>query len=310
MLGVGNALEKLEFLERLTDTIFVVRGKSGGRFPYSNSILIETDHEGSILVDTGCGIETLIQIKKNDNVARVINSHTHPDHSAGNWVFRDVAQSICVPNEGFETSGNTVALSNRLAEPGWLAEYWIDFVSKVMNFRDCKPTDKYNGETVFEFGETTLLPIHTPGHTIDHYCLYEPHRKILFSFDYDLTPFGPWYGHRESSIAAVRESIRKLEELDVSLLVSGHGEIVKSRIEKRLRDFASKIDERNQKIINILPPSGKTLEQLVDDAPIYGKYPYAEPLLRYWEGNMIRKHLEELIHEGKVSVKGDKYFSQ
>jgi glyoxylase-like metal-dependent hydrolase (beta-lactamase superfamily II) len=203
-----------------------------------------------------------------------------------------------------------VALSERLAEPGWLAEYWRDFVSKVMNFKDCRPTDSYSGETVFEFGEIRLQPIHTPGHTVDHYCLYEPNLRILFSFDYDLTSFGPWYGHRESSISAVRESIRRLEKLDISILVSGHGETVRSSIKGRLRDFCSKIGERSQKILDTLTASGKTLEMLVNDAPIYGRYPYAEPLLRYWEGNMIRKHLEELIDQQRVVLRGDKFFAE
>jgi glyoxylase-like metal-dependent hydrolase (beta-lactamase superfamily II) len=300
-------LEKLEALERIGDSIFLVRGKSGGRFPYSNSILITVDNRECTLIDTGCGVETLTQIKKKATISQVINSHTHPDHSAGNWVFKDATKSIYVPEEGFETSGNIIALSERLAEPGWLAEYWRGFVSKILNFKDCRPTDSYNSETVFELGEVTLLPIHTPGHTIDHYCFYEPYRKIVFSFDYDLTSFGPWYGHRESSISAFKKSIEKLERLDIEFLVSGHGNIITSDIKKRLHDFGSKIDERNEKIMNMLPAGGKTIDELVDEAPIYGKYPYAEPLLRYWEGNMIKKHLEELVDEGKVVKREEKY---
>ncbi len=43
----------------------------------------------------------------------------------------------------------------------------------------------------------------------------------------------------------------------------------------------------------------KTIEKLVEDAPIYGAFPYAKPLLRCWERRMIEKHLEELIKRKK-----------
>ena len=68
-------------LEAITDRIFLVKGKNKGRFPYSHSVLI-LDKENA-LVDTGCGIETLKKIRKEYEVKYAINSHTHPDHSAG-----------------------------------------------------------------------------------------------------------------------------------------------------------------------------------------------------------------------------------
>jgi hydroxyacylglutathione hydrolase len=97
-------LGKLELFEQLGGSIFIVPGKNGGRFPYSNSILIAEDNNKSILVDTGCGLEKLSQIKKSANVVKIINSHTHPDHSAGNWVFRESAVPLHVPAEGFGSS--------------------------------------------------------------------------------------------------------------------------------------------------------------------------------------------------------------
>jgi glyoxylase-like metal-dependent hydrolase (beta-lactamase superfamily II) len=86
-------------LEAITDHIFLVQGKNKGRFPYSHSILLLD--EDIVLVDTGCGIEPLKKLRKEYDVSYVINSHTHPDHSAGNWMFEDTP--IYVPEEGFET---------------------------------------------------------------------------------------------------------------------------------------------------------------------------------------------------------------
>ncbi|MFX1255446.1 MAG: MBL fold metallo-hydrolase [Promethearchaeota archaeon] len=285
-------------LEPISENIFLVQGMNKGRFPFSHSILIFENENKTVLIDTGCGLEILKELKKKYNISYIINSHTHPDHSAGNWLFKD--RPIYVPEEGFNTSGNLVALSERLAEPGELAKYWRDYVTTDLGIRDCRPTHKFNANSVFEFGKVVLQSIHTPGHTNDHYCFYEPNEKLLFAFDYDLTSFGPWYGHRESDIPDFKRSIKKLKELDVKILISGHKGLVTENIHEQLDKFHAKFDERDDNILELLHEGGKTIEELVEKAPIYGNFPYAEPLLRYWEGQMIKKHLEELEKQGKV----------
>ena len=61
-----------------------------------------------------------------------------------------------------------------------------------------------------------------------------------------------------------------------------------------------------KKILYLLG-NGKTVDQLVDRAPIYGKFSYAESILRYWESEMIRKHLKELEIGGKIEKHGKVY---
>jgi ribonuclease/clavin/mitogillin len=284
----------------VTDHIYLIQGKNKARFPYSHSILI-LDKE-TVLIDTGCGIETLKQLKKEYDISYVINSHTHPDHSAGNWVFND--RQIHVPKEGFDTSGNLVALSERLVSKE-LALVWQEFVKKFMGFRNCRPTRSYNTRTVFNFGHTTFEPIYTPGHTRDHYCLYEQRERILFSFDYDFTPF-PWYGHAESSLPEFEQSVQKLKALFPKVIVSSHRGIIAENIDAEFDKFQRRIDEREEKILSLLG-NEKTVNQLVECAPIYGSFPYAKSLLRYWEGQMIRKHLERLELKGKVKRLGNFY---
>lgn len=291
-------------METITDNIFLINGKNRGRFPYSHSILI-IDEE-TVLIDTGCGIETLKQLKREHDVSYIINSHTHPDHSAGNWIFKD--RPIHVPNEGFDTSGNLVALSQRFVSKE-LAGVWQTFAKKHMRLKNCKPTDSYGRRTIFNFGKVILEPIYTPGHTKDHYCFYEQREGILFSFDYDLTAF-PWYGHRESSIAEFRESVKKLKALSPKIVVSSHRGIIIENIGAEFDKFYKIIDERDEKILSLLE-NEKTIDQLVECAPIYGNFPYAEPLLRYWEHQMIRKHLEQLEIHGRVKrISGAPYYKR
>lgn len=279
--------------EAVTDNIVLVKGKNEGRFPNSHSILI-LDNE-TVLIDTGCGIETLKLLRKDYEVNYVINSHTHPDHSAGNWIFKD--KPIFVPKEGYDTSGNIIALSERFTNKR-LAPIWQRFVKGHLQFRDCKPTNTYENGQVFDFGETKLSPIYSPGHTKDHYCFYESKEGIVLSFDYDLTSF-PWYGHRESNLTEFEGSLTKLVALSPKVVLSSHRGIITKNISEEFDKYRRTIDERDERILSLLE-NGKTLNQLARCAPIYGKFPYARPLLQYWERQMVKKHLQRLITTGKI----------
>ena len=286
-------------LQRITDGIHLVEGKNNGRFPFSHSVLIFNNSKETILIDTGCGIEILQNLKKKYEINRVINSHTHPDHSAGNWIFEADVESIEVPLQGFNTSGNIFALSNRFTEAGEIAKYWRNHVPKIMGMKNCKPTHSFDYKSEFDFGEVKLLPVYTPGHTIDHYCFYEPYDKILFASDIDLTSFGPWYGHRESNISQFKNSITKLKDLDINILVSSHKGIITENIDEQLEIFYQKFEERTSNIKQLIDSGIVKLDELVEKKPIYGEFPYAEPLLRYWETQMIKKHLEEIKKHDK-----------
>ena len=287
-------------LEALTDCIYLIKGENISSFPPSYSILIRD--EEVVLIDTGCGIQNLKKIKKEYGIDYVINSHAHPDHAAGNWVFE--GSPIHVPEEVFEVSGNIAALAEIFSSKE-LAPVTQGYMRDLWGFKDCRPTESYNERAVFRFGKTTLEPIYTPGHSKDHYCLYESNERILFSFDYDLTLF-PWYGLKESSILEFRESVRKLKALSPKVVVSSHRGTVTEDIAAEFDRFCRRIDARGEKILSLLD-SAKTIEQLVELAPIYGSFPYMEPLLRFWEAQMIGKHLEQLEINGKVKRHGDSY---
>ena len=287
-------------IEALTDCIYLIKGENISSFPPSYSILIRD--EEVVLIDTGCGIENLKKIKKEYGIDCVINSHAHPDHAAGNWVFD--GSPIHVPEEGFDVSGNMAALSEVFSNKE-LAQVTQGYMKNLWGFRDCRPTGSYNERTVFRFGKTNLNSIYTPGHSKDHYCLYESNERILFSFDYDLTLF-PWYGLRESSIPEFRESVGKLKALSPKVVVSSHRGTVTGDIAAEFDRFCRRIDARGEKILSLLD-GARTIEQLVELAPIYGSFPYMEPLLRFWESQMIGKHLEQLEIDGRVKRRGDLY---
>lgn len=276
-------------IEPVTGTISLIVGKKRGQFPWSNSFLIQGAE--TVLIDTGCGIENLQALKKRYSIDYVINSHCHPDHSAGNWIF--AGRPLHVPWESADSHGRMEPLSRRLTEPGKLAETWKDYVVKAMNFQDSFPTNFYRDGDEFDFGDIRLHAVHTPGHTADHYCFFEPEDRILFSFDLDLTPFGPWYGHRESDLSQLRDSIRTMRELDPKVVVSSHREILTEGIHEEINRFEAVLRKREHQLMSLLEDRA-TFAEILATAPFYGSRPYQPELLAYWEGQMIRKHLDEM----------------
>jgi glyoxylase-like metal-dependent hydrolase (beta-lactamase superfamily II) len=218
----------------------------------------------------------------------VIASHSHPDHTAGNWLFGGLP--LYAPQQAADTFGRLVPLSERFTEPGPLAAIWRRFVRRQMDFRDAPPTHTFGDGTSFDFGRVKLVAVHTPGHVLDHTCFFEPTHGVLLSFDIDLSSFGPWYGHRESDVEQFKASLRRVMALRPKVIVSSHKGIIRDEVQEHLARFLAVFDERQARVDELLA-AGYTVEQMVDRSPFYGGHKYAPELMRYWEEQMIRKHI-------------------
>jgi len=284
----------MDYIE-IVPGLSLVSGENKGRFPFAHSFLIESDLR--VLIDTGCGEKAIAQLQLKKPIDWVICSHGHPDHSALNWKFQ--GKPIYAPQYGAETFGNFDLLGERFTEPGDLAQEWRGFVAATMKFKTALPTHTFGDGQVFDFGKIKLTAIHTPGHTIDHTCFFEPTHGIVFSFDIDLTTFGPWYGHRESDITQFEESIRKVMALQPRMIVSSHKGIITDHCADRLQRYLDVFTARDRLLVELLPRA-QTIDELVNLSPIYQSYPFADKLLRYWEAQMIRMHLRRLVDRGEI----------
>ena len=276
--------------------LFLVPGENKARFPYSHSFLVEGDT--CALLDTGCGEQTLDALRRERRIDMVISSHSHPDHVALNWKFDGTP--VYAPHYAANTFGNVTLLSERFTEPGELATEWRHFATTEMKIKTALPTHTFADEHVFDFGKIKLNAVYTPGHTIDHMCFFEPTHGIMFVFDIDLTAFGPWYGHRESDIGAFEESIRKVIAFQPRVVVSSHKGVMVDNISARLEKFLGVFAERDQLLLDLLSRTD-AVDELVGLTPFYQSCPYAPNLMRYWEEQMIRKHLARLIERGWVA---------
>jgi glyoxylase-like metal-dependent hydrolase (beta-lactamase superfamily II) len=283
----------LETME-IEPKIFFVKGKQHGVFPFSNSLMIK----GKVILDLGVGIEIVKELVNRVQFAAL--THTHPDHCAGAWIFNEKSKKVLSP-DGYET--NLDSLAKRFVDEG-LRDDWKRFVRSTMGVRDFEADHYSDGDIILK--EPEVKAIHIPGHTEDlHIFLIDG--RIVFGSDIDLTSFGPWYGHRESSIKKFMKSIEKVIGLDAEVFVSGHEEPVFGRektIEK-LQSYLEVFEKRNE-ILRSLLENPRTLGELVVLSPFYKKKPYEKNILDYWEAQMIKKHLDLLSERGEITgLKGE-----
>lgn len=290
-------------LVRLTETLSLVVGQNRGRFPFAHAFLVQD--RVCALIDSGCGFDILRQIKESFSVDLVINSHGHPDHSCGNWLFSDIP--LYAPKEGADTHGRIVPLSHRFLGHGPLADHWQSWIRQITGFADRTPTHFFSDGHVFDFGRLKLTACHTPGHTCDHYCFFEPKDRILLSFDIDLTSFGPWYGNLESNLSQFRRSIEIVRNIEPRLVASSHLHPVSEGIDRAFQGYAAVFDRRRQAIINLIS-RGADKASLGNAAPIYGRHSFAPELLAFFEGRMIDLHLQELAAEGLIRLQEERYY--
>jgi endoribonuclease LACTB2 len=287
---------------RLTENLLLIRGNNRGRFPMSHVFVVQD--RVSALIDTGCGLDLLDRVTKTFRVDLIINSHGHPDHSAGNWMCPGVP--LYAPRLGADSHGRLVPLSRRFIGSGGLEAHWREWIKQVMGFRDREPSHYFDHGHVFDFGKLRLHAIHTPGHTSDHFCLYEPENRILLSFDMDLTPFGPWYGNLESSLTEFRQSLADIRALDPLVIASGHADVVTEHVAESVDAYASVLDRRSETLKALLERT-PTRAELLKAAPIYGHHPFEPEILQFFEARMIDLHLEELIGQGIVQSEGERF---
>ena len=288
-------------IEEVTDGIYLVLGANRGRFPWSHSILATGDI--NVLFDTGCGAEAIEEIKRDFAVDLVINSHTHPDHFSGNHHFG--GYELWVPERFADILDDLDRMSVRFAGGGEPSYNWLHLVKEVLGHRPTPPTGTYWEGDLIDLGPLSFKALYTPGHTADHFCFLEEDRGILLSFDIDLTPFGPWYGHTECDLEEFRASLRRLRELPLEMVISSHRHPMTTGIDEEIAAFDAVFDLRTEKIYSMLEGGPAAPEELAELSPIYGVKERGFALFTYFESRMIQHHLELLVKKGGVELQKD-----
>ncbi|MGY5881346.1 MAG: MBL fold metallo-hydrolase [Candidatus Thorarchaeota archaeon] len=286
--------------------VHLVRGENNARFPEANTLLI--DDEILTLVDSGSSMNHLETTLRDlgyslSDLDRIVLTHFHIDHKSHAADIQKVAdcEIVChkLAKKGVETFQGLVdyyGIEGHKYYDDWRALLDLRF-SHITT--DYNVTRTFSDRETISCGEIDLIPIHLPGHTIDHTCFGINGLDIMFLVDIDLTRFGPWYGNKVSDIEEFKKSVDRVIDMNPKVGISSHLiNPVEEGLDARLRSFRAIFDEREQRILDSIAKGIDTIEKLTKAPTIYPRIPM--PVYYAFEMFMLEKHIELFKRNGII----------
>jgi len=195
-----------------------------------------------------------------------------------------------------------VGVKGTIYEKDWKISMVRDF-----GFREREVAKEVEDGTILGLGEVSIQFVHLPGHTPGHTGFLIPELGILFVADMELSPAGPWYHNQRADIQSIIDSVEKIRKVPAAFYIPSHGqEIFRADLGSRLDQYLENIFFREKKILEALSVP-RTLDELTSLSLISGFRLSKKQVWFLFERNMVEKHLDRLLSQGKISRKGEKY---
>lgn len=273
---------KLPDCDVWSERVSTVLGQNPGPFtgPGTNTYLVGTGKR-PILLDTGIGLDVydpllergLSETKGATELQEIVLTHVHQDHIGG------------VPN--VRKHFGELQVSKR-AWPEKDADY--DF-----------PLTYIDDGARIETDGATLCAIHTPGHAKDHLCYYLEEERALFTGDLVLGAGTTVVPEEGGGLIDYMASLRKLLDLDLSVIYPAHGPAIREPY-KKLNAYIAHRELREQQVLDALSAGLTRIPDMVQR--IYIDVP---KFLHKAAGNSVQSHLNKLKAEGVVKKEGEEW---
>ena len=283
--------------ERSYGAVTILFGEQGGKYPSGNSMLVRGAEE-SLLIDPSLGM-----VARRDDlprVDRVVNSHCHEDHVAGNFLFPDASWHL--HEADLPGIRSLDAFMEIFGYPEPIYSHWRKAVVERFHFTPREDAQAYRDGEVFDLGGgVRVRAVHAPGHTRGHCLLFAEPDDVVFLGDIDLSSFGPYYGDAWSSLEDFERTLEKVREIDAAAYATFHHIGVLEGREAflaRLDRFCAKIQDREQRMIAYLAEP-RTIDEIAEHRFVFrqGDDVAFAPAV---ERRSMQMHLDRLIPAGQV----------
>jgi glyoxylase-like metal-dependent hydrolase (beta-lactamase superfamily II) len=233
----------------------------------------------SLMIDTGCSytVGELVYALDSLRIDLIVNTHSHEDHIAANaalqakYSAKVLAHPLALP----------VLSAPRLKQP--LHPY-----QRIMWGYPASSQGVAVGNMV-ETEHHRFEIIHTPGHSPDHICLYEPDKGWVFTGDAYIGGLDRAL-RQDYDVRYIIESLKKIAQLDPGLLFPGSGSVRK----QPRKEILLKIDYLEEMGERVLTLKRKDLSNRQIRKRLFGK----EMLMAYFTmghfsgKNLVRSYIE------------------
>jgi glyoxylase-like metal-dependent hydrolase (beta-lactamase superfamily II) len=286
--------------DRRIGPVRVLFGEHGGKYPQGNTLLVE-GREESVLIDPSLGL--LPRRDRLPRADRVLNSHCHEDHVAGNHLYPDAPWHLHEADLPGIRSLDAMLAIYGYPEP--IHSLFRRALVEQFHFtpRAGDGARGFRDGDVFDLGGVRVEALHAPGHTRGHSCFRVrwDGGELLYLGDIDLSSFGPYYGDAWSDLEDFERSLARVREVDVPWYATFHHVGVlegRAAFLERLDRYAAVIGQREARLLAFLAEP-RTLDEIARHRFVYRPQDdvfYAEPV----ERRHMQQHLERLMRAGGV----------
>ena len=275
----------------------VLVGERAGKYPHGNSLLVEGTEE-TMLIDPSVAVaEGRFELPRVD---RVLNSHCHEDHVAGNGRFPGVPWHFHEADlPGIRSLDGLMAI---YGFDGAIDTAWRRVVVDQFHFTPRPDPTPFRDGDVFDLGDgVRVRVIHAPGHTRGHSFFHVEPDDVVYLGDVDLSSFGPYYGDAWSSLVDFERTLAFARTLDVRFYATFHHiGVVEGRAAflERLDRYTGVIADRERRLVEYLCDP-RSLDEIAAHRFVYrpqDPVSFAEPV----ERRSMGQHVERLVAAGRV----------
>ena len=289
--------------ERCFGPIRFIPGENHGKYPFCHSLYLEG---AGILIDPASDRNRLKRLHRENGIREVWLSHWHEDHFMHLDLFEDIPFLIS-RQDAPQLADVELFLDGYGIDSKEHRQVWREIVTTQFHFQPRKPAAYLQGGQQIRLKELTIDIIHTPGHTPGHMCFFFQEPGVLFMGDYDLTPFGPWYGDKSSSIPETISSIKRLQEVPADIWLTCHETGIFEEDPGKLWDqYLAVIDYRESRLLDYLNKP-RTMADIVDEWIVYQRPREPKEFYALTEEMIMQKHLDLLISSSQVAKEGDAF---
>jgi glyoxylase-like metal-dependent hydrolase (beta-lactamase superfamily II) len=241
--------------------------------------------ESKTLIDTGIGTTDAFQglkreLNKHDlrpqDIERIIVTHLHHDHIGLIENFHRFNTKVYASKQASEREKELQELWNNMYD---FTEQELKLFggAKYLNYLKRyeyafkRTLDPLPIDLQLEDGQTLKLPgiklevIWTPGHAVEHICLYDPDNKILFSGDHVLPRITSHISlHTYQKADPLNDylmSLEKIKNLETKTILPGHEHIFHT-LKDRIKELKNHHELRLNEMKTTLKNGPKTVYQI------------------------------------------------
>ena len=282
---------------RLGPHASVLVGTKQGKYPHGNSLLVAGRTE-ALIVEPSLTIAELPAAEL-PAVTRVLNSHCHEDHVAGNFRFPSVPWHLPAADlPGIHSLDGIMAI---YGFDGSVDDAFRKVVVEQFHFTPRPDAVAFRDGDVFDLGGVTVRAVGAPGHTRGHtFFVVEPD-GVVYLGDVDLSSFGPYYGDAWSNLEDFERTLAMARTIEARFYATFHHIGVlegRTAFLDRLDRFTAVIADRERRLLEFLGEP-HTLDEIAAHRFVYrpqDPVPFAETV----ERRSMGQHVERLIRDGRV----------